>query len=144
MDQQTIKCPECNTLNPFINNYCLKCGTLLKTSLVLKNQTCPFCDNSVTPHDFFCPTCGKKIQEKPLSSSVLKQAGIYLISFILPPLGLWPGFKYLRQNDHKLKLIGIIAIILTVISLIITALVTVQIINTVNDQVNKQLQKFSF
>jgi hypothetical protein len=42
------------------------------------------------------------------------------MSILLPPLGLWPGIKYVFQKDEKTKLVGIIAIILTVLSSIIT------------------------
>lgn len=144
MNQPTIKCPKCNTDNPAENNYCSACATLLKPSLVNQNQQCPFCQAFVKPDDYFCPTCSKKLREKPLSSSILKQISIYLISFFLPPLGLWPGFKYLRQNDQKLKAIGGIAILLTLISLVVSALLAVNVINSVNDQVNKQLQNMTF
>ncbi len=137
--EEKIKCPKCNTANPAANNYCLSCGSLIKTSLVATNQKCPFCSASLSEKDFFCPICGKKIREKPLSSTIWTQAWIYFISFCLPPLGLWPGFKYLRQNDPKLKTIGAVAIVLTVISILISAVIAISLINQVNDQVNKQM-----
>lgn len=144
MNQNIVRCPKCNAGNSSTDNYCLKCGSLLKASLVSDNQKCPFCQADLQLDDFFCPVCGKKIREKPLSATVWRQIGIYLLSFFLPPLGFWPGFKYLRQNEQKLKNIGIIAILLTVISLVVTALITVNIINQVNEQMTKQLQNMSF
>jgi hypothetical protein len=35
-------------------------------------------------------------------------------------LGLWPGFRYLFSKDPKAKVIGIIAIVLTIVSLVVT------------------------
>ena len=139
-----IACPTCQTKNASDRNYCQACGTLLKPTLVRKNHTCPFCSKPVTPTDYFCPSCGRKIQEKPLSTSVLTQIWIYCVSFFLPPLGLWPGFKYLRQKDQKHKTIGVIAIVLTFSSILITAYLVINVINQVNDQVNKQLQNMTF
>ena len=139
-----ISCPTCHEKNPLENNYCRVCGALLKQSLVDLTQTCPFCKNIVADMDYSCPTCGRKIREKPLSTSALTQIGIYLLSFLLPPLGLVPGFRYLRQNDQKRKIIGIIALILTAVSLILGTIFIVNFINTFNDIFSKQLQQLTF
>ncbi len=105
---------------------------------------CPFCAKPLEPSDYFCPNCGKKIKEKTLSSSYWKQLSIYAISIFLPPFGLWPGFRYLRQDDKKLKTIGLIAILLTLISLVVSTLLFVNLMKQVNDQVNQQLPDFTF
>jgi predicted RNA-binding Zn-ribbon protein involved in translation (DUF1610 family) len=135
-----IICPVCRAENLPTGNYCLSCGILIKPTLVGIEQKCPFCQVVVLEKDYYCPNCGRKIREKPLSSGIGKQLIIYAISVFLPPLGLWPGFKYLRQNNQKLKVIGGIAILLTVISTIITAILVVNLMNQVNDQVNQQMQ----
>ena len=85
---------------------------------MMDQQLCRFCNSPVSANFFFCPTCGKKINEPPIT--VAKQIGIYAISILLPPLGLWPGIKYVLQKDEKTKLVGIVAIILTIISSVIT------------------------
>lgn len=139
MDPQFVKCPKCLTDNPSVHNYCLACGSLLKENLVNTENKCPFCQFEVKAQDVFCPHCGKKIRETPLSSSIGKQIMIYLLSFLLPPLGLWPAFKYLRQKDTKLKFIGIIAVALTFVSIIISAVLIVNVMNDINRQVNEQI-----
>src|SRR4051794_33424105 len=76
---------------------------------------CPFCKAQITPELNFCPVCGKQLKELPFGISLGKQIGIYLMSVLLPPLGLWPGIKYLMKKDSKAKMVGAIAIILTII-----------------------------
>ncbi|MEK7166571.1 MAG: zinc ribbon domain-containing protein [Patescibacteria group bacterium] len=141
---EEVSCLTCHEKNSAQNNYCRSCGALLRASLVGENRTCPFCQQLVADSDFSCPNCGRKIREKQLSKSLLSQLGIYLLSFFLPPLGLWPGFKYLRQKDQTRRWIGIIAIILTFVSILVTAYYTIQIVNQVNEQVNKQLENMTF
>lgn len=144
MPEDNLNCPQCKTHNPLTNNYCLACGALLKTSLVTADQKCPFCFAVINLTDIFCPHCSKKLKEKPLSSSIWKQIGIYLLSFFLPPLGFWPAFKYLHQTDSKLKKIGYIAVILTVISIVVTLYFTVNLVGQVNTQINSELRNFNY
>jgi uncharacterized membrane protein YvbJ len=105
--------------------------------------TCPQCRGNITPMDYFCPVCGKKLKEKPLSTTILKQLSIYLISVFLPPLGLWPAVKYIRQSDEKSKRIGWTAVMLTVISILVTVWMTMKLINSFNKQLNSQLDLYS-
>jgi len=86
--------------------------------------TCPHCNNPILPIDIFCPACGKKLKRSDLSTGIQKQIGVYLLSFFLPPFGLFPAIKYLRQADSKSKKIGVIALVLTVISILITISLT--------------------
>lgn len=86
----------------------------------MEQKTCKYCGFAVSDNFYFCPNCGKKLIEPPLSTSIGKQIGIYALSFFLPPLGLVPGFRYLRQKDSKSKIVGLIAILLTLVSIIIT------------------------
>lgn len=67
-----------------------------------------------------CPNCGTVIPQPSLSTTIGKQLSIYALSIFLPPLGLWPGIKYLLQKDKKANIIGIVAILLTVLSTVIT------------------------
>ncbi len=82
---------------------------------------CPSCKQQVSKEHYFCPNCGKKLRDKPLSTSVLAQFGVYAFSILLPPFGIWPAIKYLRQQDTASKIVGIVVILLTVVSLGVTA-----------------------
>jgi hypothetical protein len=79
---------------------------------------CPQCHQPVLPDAYFCPNCGKSLKEKPPPTRWWTQLGIYLLSALLPPLGLWPAVKYIRSSDALAKRVGWIAVALTVISLI--------------------------
>lgn len=107
------------------------------------NSNCPQCHLQVLQIFYFCPNCGKNLRPKPLSISLGKQIGIYLLSFFLPPLGLLPGFKYLFQEEAKAKLVGVIALILTIISIFVTVnlamSLSVQIQERITSQLNNQL-----
>ncbi len=97
---------------------------------------CKHCGASVVAEDYFCPQCGKKLKNKPPSTSFLRQAIVYAICIFLPPLGLWPAVQYLRQKDETSKRIGIAAVILTVVSLAVTIWLTVDMLNSINATVN--------
>lgn len=103
------------------------------------NVTCPSCHTVAPAADYFCPNCGKKLKDKPLSTSIGKQIGIYVLSIFLPPLGLWPGLKYLFAKDQKTKIIGGVAIFLTIVSTTVTIYFTVQFMNSLNKTLNDQL-----
>ena len=96
--------------------------------------TCPNCKNQVLPIDIFCPACGKKLKGDRSSLGIQKQIGVYLLSFFLPPFGLFPAIKYLRQADSKSKTIGVIALVLTVISILITISLTKLVLGTFESQ----------
>ncbi len=78
---------------------------------------CPNCNLPVLADFYYCPNCSKQLRPKPITVSVVKQIGVYLLSFFLPPFGLYPGIKYIRQSDPKTKLVGWVAVALTVISI---------------------------
>ena len=96
--------------------------------------TCPNCNNPILPIDIFCPACGKKLKNCEASLGIQKQIGVYLLSFFLPPFGLFPAIKYLRQADSKSKTIGAIALVLTVISILITISLTKLVLGTFESQ----------
>ena len=104
--------------------------------------TCPDCKANISLSDYFCPSYGKKIKEKPLSTTLLKQLSIYFISFFLPPLGIWPAIKYLRQADEKSKKIGLAALFLTIISIVIASWLTTNLINSFNKELGNQLNLY--
>lgn len=83
-----------------------------------------------------------QLKDKSLSTTIARQVFIYLLSFLLPPLGLWPGIKYLRQEDEKSRMIGFIAIFLTIISTAITIWLTVGFIDVFNQSINSNLNLY--
>ncbi len=107
-----------------------------------EQKLCPTCHNPVADSYYFCPNCGKNLKPAPASTSVLTQIGIYATSIFLPPLGLWPGVKYLRQNAKTAKTIGAIAIILTIISVVITTWLLTGWVNQINTAVNSQINSY--
>jgi len=94
----------------------------------------------VKPTDYFCYNCGNNLHPKPLGTSPVTQAKIYLGSIFLAPMGLIWGIRYLRQQDGKSKIVGMVAIALTVLVLIVATGYTVRLVDNVNNQVGKQLQ----
>jgi uncharacterized membrane protein YvbJ len=103
---------------------------------------CHHCKSNVGPSDYFCPNCGKKLREKPQSTALLKQLLVYTVSFFLPPLGLWPAIKYLRQPDQKSRCIGWAAIILTIVSVILSVYLSVNMLNSLNEQLYSELNMY--
>lgn len=84
------------------------------------NLTCPTCKQPTQLVWNFCPNCGTTLRKKPLSTSFSKQLFIYLLSFFIPVLGFRYAFQYLKQEDKKSRIIGIITFLVTVISIGIT------------------------
>ncbi|PIR80129.1 MAG: hypothetical protein COU25_01715 [Candidatus Levybacteria bacterium CG10_big_fil_rev_8_21_14_0_10_35_13] len=105
------------------------------------NLTCKHCDFPIAENFYFCPKCGKPIKKIPLSTSITKQIYIYTISILLPPLGLWPGIRYLLQDSSKARIIGIIAIVLTIFSIALTVKITTDFINSQASIANFQLEQ---
>ncbi len=112
----------------------------------MEQTICKFCGQTVATNYYFCPYCGKKLIEPPISA--IKEIGVYLLSVFLPPLGLWPGVRYLLQKNPKAKRVGTIAIILTIISSVVTIWLSVIAFNglsqTLNSQLNNQSQLQNF
>ena len=103
---------------------------------------CPFCSVQIDPVAYYCPNCGKKVREKPLSTSWSTQALLYLLSLFLPPLNLILAVRYLKSPDPKVKKIGIISLILMVLGIIIAVWYAIGLVRSVNQQVNQQLKQY--
>ena len=101
--------------------------------------TCPKCHIAVRPSDYFCFNCGAPLHPKPLSTNLATEIMYYAGSILLPPLGFWWGFKYLRQPDAVSKRIAILCMVFTTVSFIITSIWAVGYINKINATVNSQL-----
>ena len=88
-------------------------------------KICSTCHQTLLPQYYFCPNCGAKVNEAPLSTTLQAQLGVYAFSIILPMICFifvtkWPGVKYLKSNDQKTKNIGIIACVILGLSTILT------------------------
>ena len=105
-------------------------------------STCIYCKGNTSSSDYFCPHCGEKIKEKFLSTTFRRQLLVYLLSVFLPPLGIWPAIKYLRQQDKKSKRIGLTALFLTIISIMITSWLTISFINSFSKGLDNQLNLY--
>jgi hypothetical protein len=95
-----------------------------------QNLTCPVCHQPVLEEWYFCPNCGTKLKEPPLSITIGSQLSLYTISIITPifmflTVGSWKGWKYFKSSDPRAKKIGIISIIIMVLSTIILIWLTV-------------------
>ncbi len=104
---------------------------------------CPSCFTVLPPEANFCPKCGMALKNNPPSISILKQITVYGVSLLLPPLGLWYVWKYLRQPDKKSKEIGVAALVLTIISLAITIWTAKIMLDSVNESLGT-LNQLSF
>lgn len=79
---------------------------------------CPFCRAPIPLASAkYCPYCGKRLSAT--GTSAVDQIKVYAVSALLPPLGLWYTYQYLRRTDPAARRIGWIATALTVVSLII-------------------------
>src|SRR5437899_1969125 len=102
-------------------------------------QLCPFCHYPIVETFYFCSNCGRNLKHVSVSISLVKQICIYSLSILAPPLGLWPGIKYLKQSDEKAKIVSLVAIILTVVSTVITIWLTMSFVNQINQSVTGQI-----
>jgi hypothetical protein len=84
------------------------------------DSVCPYCKTLAPYSANYCSSCGKRLRQTIPSTSFSKQIIIYLVSFLLAPLGLFYAWKYLKQDDKISRTIGIIAIALTAISIALT------------------------
>jgi len=94
------------------------------------NSSCSKCGYQILDTYYFCPNCGNKLKNPPLSTSLGKQLYLYIISILLPPIGLFPGIKYLLDKNPTAKIIGIILITLTLLSTIISVKLTLDFVNS--------------
>src|ERR1035437_3059110 len=90
----------------------------------MESNICSVCHQPILPQYYFCPNCGTKLNQAPLSTTIQTQAWIYAFSIILPMILFifvtkWPGMKYFKSNDPKAKQIGQIAWGLLILSTII-------------------------
>lgn len=87
-------------------------------------EICRVCHQPILSQWYYCPNCGTKVHEKPLSVSTKTQISLYIFSAILPLMGFifvkrWKGMKYAKSNNPKEKQIGQIAWTIIIISTIL-------------------------
>lgn len=104
---------------------------------------CPWCDTVFSKEFLYCPHCGVKVEGNG-GISVGKQISVYLVSIFLPPLGLFPGLKYLFNKHAPIKRVGIIAILLTFVATAVTIWMTMGLVGSINTQLNSQLQQYKY
>lgn len=81
---------------------------------------CPNC-HAVSPKEaYFCYNCGRQLRSKPEEITFWKQILVYTVSFFLAPFGLGYVFKYLKQDDIKSKIVGYVALALTILAIGLT------------------------
>ena len=97
---------------------------------------CNVCHQPVSGKDFFCPNCGNNLKEKEMPISGIVQTGLYALAIFLPPMGLWPGIKYMMKKSKYAKRVGLITVILTLISSILNIWSIFVMFGTYMDQIN--------
>ncbi len=97
---------------------------------------CNRCHSEINSSFYFCPHCGHKIKEPPYHFTIIGTISILLISFLFPPFGLIPGIRYLKNKDKKAKLIGALAIIVTIIATVLFIIFIKQYLEMVNTTIN--------
>ena len=105
-----------------------------------ETSLCPACHIAVRPTDYFCFNCGKNLHAAPPGTTTTDQIKLYLGSVFLVPMGIFWGLRYLRVDNGRSKIVGIIAMALSVVTFIVAVRYTVNLVNTINSQVEKQLQ----
>jgi len=91
----------------------------------METNICRICHQPILLTYYFCPNCGAKVNEVPLSTSIGTQVWIYIQSIILPMvlfifITKWPGVKYFKSDDPKTKRIGQVAWVLLILSTVFT------------------------
>jgi len=79
------------------------------------NINCGKCKKPLSEFSYFCPNCGNKIINKPFKLTIKTILYVITLSIFFPPLGIFPGFKYLRYKEISAKLFGLLTIVITLI-----------------------------
>lgn len=100
---------------------------------------CSVCHQTILPEYYFCPNCGNNLKEILKPVPIINQIGLYLLAILLPPLGLWPGIKYLMKKGKQPKWVGAITIVLTLISTVLVIMFTFKFLNDYLSQISQYL-----
>lgn len=72
--------------------------------------------------------------------STWNMIGVLIGSVLFPPMGIVWGVRYLRNVSQKTKIIGVVAIALTIVSLVWTTVYVIGVLNEVNGRVNERIE----
>ena len=103
---------------------------------MVSGLVCKNCRAAVTPDEYFCPNCGKKLKDKSPATTAAEQAKVYIISLVFWPFGSIYIWRYLRQEDAKSRMIGWIALVITLVIGILVAWTLQVFIGEFNKQLN--------
>ena len=95
---------------------------------------CPSCHMQVRMTDFYCFNCGHNLHEPPPSLFGVNQILLYVGSVLVPPMGIFWALKYLRSKDTNSRIIGWIAVGLTVLAVLFYVKQLTGVINEVSKQ----------
>lgn len=98
---------------------------------------CGKCGNQIRPTDNYCSNCGVQVREQQVS--IGKQIYIYLVSILLPPLGLIWTFKYFRASHSNQRTVAIVSLLLTIIGTVVTLWMFFGFMQTLQQQMNAVL-----
>ena len=103
---------------------------------------CPYCNHSIDATAYFCPNCGKKVREKPVSAAFSEQLSLYALSILAPPFFIGRTWRYLRSPDPQAKTVGLLSLVFTIIALVVATWTTYVFIQNINTQVDDAMQKY--
>jgi hypothetical protein len=103
----------------------------------LTAQVCKFCGRPLKEVGVFCQWCGKRLSWKDEKISSLTQVMVYLVAFLLPPLGLGWAWKYYRMETGQGKKVAAVIVVLTAVSIVISLLLFGKLINMVNESMGQ-------
>jgi hypothetical protein len=101
---------------------------------------CTFCHVTVRPTDFFCYNCGRNLHEPPKSVGIGTQILYYAGSILMPPMGIFWGIKYLREQNETARRVGLVCIALTVVSMLYFSYQMISVYNRVSGEVRTQME----
>ncbi len=109
-------------------------------------QFCRYCGATIFPNVYYCPNCGKKLKNPPLSTSISAQIKVYTFAVLLPPLGIIPAVRYLVSKEKHAKTVGIITLVLTIIMTYISYVLFIQIMGSYNKSMSQfnELQNLGY
>ena len=105
---------------------------------------CKYCSQPITPLDYFCPNCGKKLKDKPVSLGIWALIWLFILSAFLPPLGFGLTLRYIRSEDSTARIVGWISVIVTVVAIILAVVWTKSAMDSFSKTLNQQMQGYEF
>ena len=67
---------------------------------------------------------------------------LFILSTLLPPLGMGLTIKYIKAEGEKAKMIGWISLVVTIIAAVVMVLWSISALNSVNQQINSQMSQY--